>query len=191
MPIRKGGLLRDVLAPPNLVTLLRLALLPVALWLLYEGLRGGAVTVLLVMVVTDWLDGHLARATGRITELGKILDPAADKIAIDSVLALLTARGEFPAWALAVILSRDAAIIWGAAALTRKLGKVPQSGGLGKVTFTVLAATAVVHAGDVEPLEGPLVIAAVVLAVASAVGYGARAWGARRTGYAGRHHGEC
>ena len=119
--------LRDISAAPNVVSLLRIALVPVALLLLAGGMRGAAVGVLIAMAATDWLDGYLARRTARVTELGKILDPVADKIAVDSVLAFLAVRGEFPVWALAVIVCRDAAILVGAATLARRLGTVPQS----------------------------------------------------------------
>lgn len=180
MPRSTRTLLRDVSAPPNLVTLLRVALLPVALRLLGAGMRGAAVAVILAMAATDWLDGHVARSTGRVTELGKILDPAADKIVIDAVLAFLAVRAEFPVWALAIIVTRDVLIVSCAAALAGRHGTVPQSGRLGKVTFAILAATALAYAGDVTALETPLLVAAVALATASGVGYGLRMRGAGR-----------
>jgi CDP-diacylglycerol--glycerol-3-phosphate 3-phosphatidyltransferase len=172
LPTAERPRLRDISAAPNVVSLVRIALVPVALVLLAGGMRGAAVGVLVAMAATDGIDGYVARRIRRVTELGKILDPLADKVAIDSVLALLSARGEFPAWALGVILFRDAAILAGAVTLARRLGSVPQSGRLGKVTFVVLAATTVAYAGDLGALERPLLAGSVTLATVSGALYG-------------------
>lgn len=182
--------LRDISAAPNVVSLLRIALVPVALLLLAGGMRGAAVGVLVAMAATDWLDGYLARRTDRVTELGKILDPVADKVAIDSVLTLLAVRGEFPVLALALIVCRDAAILAGAVTLAYRLGAVPQSGRLGKVTFVVLAATAIAYTGDLDVLERPLLVSAVVLAVGSAALYGGAMARALRAGARAESDGE-
>ncbi len=167
-----GPTLEDLRAPPNVVTLIRVALIPVVLWLIAVDRRGWAVAVLAFMVVTDGLDGYLARRTGRITELGKILDPVADKLAIDAVLIHLTARGEFPLWALAVFLVRDAAILAGAAMIARRVARVPAANAIGKIALVVLAAMTIAYVANVAPLEGPLIAAGVVFAIWSVVAYG-------------------
>lgn len=189
MSVSRGPRLSDIGAPPNLVSLARLALLPAALWFLAAGMRGTAVAVLAAMAATDWLDGYLARRTGRITELGKVLDPLADKVAIDAVLAFLAVRGEFPVWALAMIVARDVGIVTGATMLARRLGSVPASGRLGKATFVVLAATAVAYAGDVPVAERPLLAASVALAAASGLAYCRAAARALRAGETSRADG--
>ena len=84
--------LRDISAAPNVVSLLRIALVPVALLLLAGGMRGAAVGVLIAMAATDWLDGYLARRTARVTELGKILDPVADTTSLHSDVSRYAAR---------------------------------------------------------------------------------------------------
>ena len=60
---------------------------------------------------TDWVDGYIARRTGQVSELGKILDPVADRLAIAAALGALIARGAFPLWAALLILVRDAAVL--------------------------------------------------------------------------------
>jgi cardiolipin synthase len=163
--------LRDATAPPNIISLVRLALVPVALWLLWTGERTPAIVVLLVMAATDGLDGYVARRTGRVTELGRVLDPLADKVGIDAVLILLAVRGEFPVPALAFLLARDAVIVTAALLVARRLGGVPSSNMVGKVTFVVLAALVVVYAADLSVLESPMLVLAMVAAALSLVSY--------------------
>src|SRR4029450_2772640 len=75
------GLARDVLTLPNLITLARLACLPVFLWLLFgQENRAGAAALLAILGITDWVDGYLARHLNQVSELGKILDPVADRL---------------------------------------------------------------------------------------------------------------
>lgn len=179
--MRSGSTIaRDLAAPPNLVSLARLALVPVALGLIAAGHRGLAVGALAVMVLTDGLDGYLARRLSRITEIGKILDPAADKVAVDSVLALLAARGEFPPWALAVVVGRDAAIVAGALWLRRRVRAVPAAIGIGKFTLVVLAAMTIAYVADAETVEPWLLWAGMAAAAASGAAYAAVAVRARR-----------
>ncbi len=161
----------DLGTAPNLLSLLRLALVPVALVLLAGGDRAWAVAVLVVMAATDGVDGYVARRTGRVTELGKVLDPLADKVAIDSVMLLLAVRGEFPVWAVALFVGRDLVLGGVALAMARKRGEVPHSNVVGKTTFVVLAATAIAYAANVEVIEVPLLVLSVFFVVASSVSY--------------------
>ena len=165
----------DLLAPPNLVTLSRIALVPVALSLLASERRLAAVVVLLIMMATDGIDGYVARKTGRITNLGKILDPVADKIVIDSVLILLAVRGEFPVAALVVLVARDVLGLMGAIALSSRLRVALAANRVGKIGFIVLSAMVIVHVADIAPLEVPFMIAGVTLAVVSGIIYTAEA----------------
>lgn len=162
---------RDLTAPPNVVSLVRVLLIPVVLAFLAAGQRPGAVVALAAAVVTDGLDGYLARRLDRVTELGKILDPLADKLIIDVVLGALTFRGEFPVWALCLIVARDVAIVAGAAAVAGRVRSVPPAAWIGKVTLVALAATAVAYVADLGPVERPLMLVTVVLVVASGVWY--------------------
>ncbi len=170
----------DLRAAPNVVSLSRLALVPVAILFLLGERRAAAAVVLVAMVLTDALDGFLARRTGRVTALGKVLDPVADKVAIDSILTFLTLRGEFPAWALAVIVLRDVAILVGALVIARRTTSVPAAIGLGKIALVVLAAMTFVFVLDLKALETALLVTGVVCAVGSGIGYVAAARAALR-----------
>jgi CDP-diacylglycerol--glycerol-3-phosphate 3-phosphatidyltransferase len=164
--------LRDITAPPNLVTLARIALVPVALVFLAGGHRLAAVAALLVMFVSDGLDGHLARKLGRVTELGKILDPAADKIAVAAVLVFLVVTGEFPLWAFVLVVVRDVAIVLGGMAIVRRSRAVPQPLMVGKVAVVVLGLVVLVFAGDIGVLEPAALVLCVVAVLTSGVAYG-------------------
>lgn len=163
--------LADLRAAPNLLSLLRLALVPLALVLLAGGDRRAAVATLAVMALTDGLDGYLARKTGRVTELGRVLDPLADKVAIDSVLIMLAARGEFPVWAVVLVVGRDLAIASMAMSMSRRLGAVPPSNAIGKATFVVLAAATMAFAADLGAVEGPMLVLVVGFVVISSISY--------------------
>ena len=63
------------------------------------------------MVATDWVDGLVARRTGQVSELGKVLDPTADRLAIAAGLIAFVVRGVIPLWAALLILVRDAVVL--------------------------------------------------------------------------------
>ena len=63
------------------------------------------------VVATDWVDGTIARRTGQVSELGKILDPVADRLAIAAGLIALVVRDVFPVWAALAILVRDVVVL--------------------------------------------------------------------------------
>lgn len=96
---------------PNVLTLLRLAGVPLTLWLI-----GGpqadllAVAVLAVSGFTDWLDGYLARRWRQISRLGQMLDPVVDRLYILAVLVGLGSRGIVPWWLVVALVSRDVMI---------------------------------------------------------------------------------
>jgi CDP-diacylglycerol--glycerol-3-phosphate 3-phosphatidyltransferase len=167
--------MRDITAPPNLVTLTRLALVPVTLALMAGGHRIAAALVLVVTFATDGLDGYLARRLDRVTDLGKVLDPLADKIAVVAVLVFLVANGEFPLWALLLVAARDIAIALGGVAIARRTGVVPAALMAGKVALVALAAVVVVFTADLEPLEPAALVVTVAAVVTSGAAYGALA----------------
>ena len=104
---------RRVLTVPNLLSFLRICLIPVFVAMIVDHDTTTAGIVLFgVVMATDWVDGHVARRTGQVTELGrKLLDPVADRLAIAAGLIALVIRGAFPLWAAALILVRDVAVL--------------------------------------------------------------------------------
>lgn len=99
-----------VLTVPNLLSLLRLALVPVFAVLIFTGHDGWAIVVLAVSGITDYLDGALARRWGQVSRLGQLLDPFADRLYILSTLLGLAWREVIPWWLVLVLVSRDAVL---------------------------------------------------------------------------------
>lgn len=101
----------EVLNIPNLVSFLRLALVPVFLWLLLAEDFVLAIVVLAVAGLTDFLDGYLARKLSMVTRLGKFLDPLADRLYIFSTLIALSVTGHVPLWLAILVIGRDVLIL--------------------------------------------------------------------------------
>ena len=91
---------------PNMLSILRLLLVPVFLWLLIVDQFLIAFLVLMFASFTDWLDGFIARKFNQITSLGKVLDPSADRLFILATLIGLTVNEIIPAWLAIVIVAR-------------------------------------------------------------------------------------
>lgn len=135
-----------LLTAPNVISLSRVAITPVlVILLLYPGPVASACAALAFFIacLSDWLDGYLARRSGQVTNLGKFLDPLADKILILSALIMLcalTREPRVPAWMVAVIACREVAVT-GLRAIARDEGIVLGAETLGKakMTFEIVA----------------------------------------------------
>lgn len=98
---------------PNLLTLSRLLLTPVVIWLLLETQYALAFGLFILAGLTDALDGMIAKRFGQQTELGAYLDPIADKVLIVSIFVTLGIMHALPVWLVLLVVSRDALIIGG------------------------------------------------------------------------------
>ena len=133
---------------PNILTMLRIALVPFFVWFLLAdapGLDSGngvwrwaAAAIFAVAIYTDKLDGDIARSRGLVTDFGKIADPIADKLLIGSALVMLSCSSELPWWVTILILVRE----WGITVLrffVIRYGVMPASRG-GKLKTVVQTA---------------------------------------------------
>ena len=105
---------------PNLITLARILLVPVTVWLIISEAYGAAFAAFVVAGASDGLDGYLARRFNWRTKLGAYLDPLADKALLVSVYVTLGFLKELPAWLVIIVVSRDVLIV-GAVLLSRLL----------------------------------------------------------------------
>lgn len=137
---------------PNLLSILRLALVPVFLVLLVRGEDAWALLVLAVASLTDFLDGYLARRFGQITRLGQLLDPAADRLYIFAALLGLAWRDLVPWWIVLVIVGRDVFLLGlGVILANHGFGPLPVHQ-LGKVaTFCLFYALPMIMLGEAFP----------------------------------------
>lgn len=131
-----------ILTVSNAISALRVVLVaPMAFFLLTGNPEDRIVAAWLVLfaIATDFLDGYLARKLHQVTELGKIIDPLADKIAVGTVAILLAITGDIAIWYLIVVLARDLFILAGGIFINRKKKIIPQSNWPGKIAVTIVA----------------------------------------------------
>lgn len=132
---------------PNALTVLRLLLVPVFVWLLFAdpqdvGWRLAATGVFILAIVTDALDGRIARKHNLITDFGKIWDPIADKALTGAAFLGLSILGELSWWVTVIILLREWGITWMRVAML-KYGEVMSAKAGGKLK-TVLQSIALI-----------------------------------------------
>jgi len=96
---------------PNVLSFIRLALVPLFLFLIITAQDALALVVLVVSSLSDYLDGLIARRFNQITRLGQLLDPAADRLFIFAALIGLAARGVIPWWLFLVIVGREIMLV--------------------------------------------------------------------------------
>jgi cardiolipin synthase len=188
---------RDVLTLANIVTVLRLLLIPFFYWALVYG--GGtresdtlAFVAFTLAAGTDWLDGMIARRTGTVTAIGKVIDPLVDRLLIASALVGLYVTHRVALALLLVLVGRDVYLLYGAWLLERHGRRLPVTI-LGKTTTAVLmvsfasmiwdwpmvavpgvsvnVAGHLVHAGGIHSLGSYLLWIGLALSLTAAVQY--------------------
>ncbi|WP_428832457.1 CDP-alcohol phosphatidyltransferase family protein [Amycolatopsis dongchuanensis] len=169
-PPAPPSLLRQALNIPNLLSLLRLAGVPVFLWLLLGPREDGwALALLVFSALTDWLDGKLARWLNQMSRLGQLLDPAADRLYIAATLVAFLVRGIVPWWVVAPLVLREL-VVGVCLVVLRRNGFLPPD-----VTYAGKAATFVLM------YAFPLLLltqgGSAVAAVARPFAYAFTAWG--------------
>ncbi len=117
----------------NKLTLLRMALIPVFLGVLYAGVPGyWALCIFIAASLTDLLDGYIARHYNQITNFGKFMDPLADKVLVMAAMCWFVEEGRMPGWVLAIVLLREFAVS-GMRLVAVEQGRVIAAGWSGKV----------------------------------------------------------
>jgi CDP-diacylglycerol--glycerol-3-phosphate 3-phosphatidyltransferase len=131
---------KEINTVSNYLSLLRL-LLAIPFWILldnFNSLRYILFALAIFGALTDFLDGYFARKLNQVTEIGKIIDPIADKVCIGVIITKLFLIGKIEPYYFYMIIGRDLLIFLGGILLTRKLGKVLPSNMLGKITVFVI-----------------------------------------------------
>lgn len=139
---------------PNGLSILRLLTIP-SICLLILSFTPERFPVLIAVfslsMLLDFLDGYLARKLGQETELGKILDPVADKMMALAIGAVLVLKTDFPLWLAVMIVVRDTLIILASYIMMRRSHSVHPSILIGKITFSTLAALFLLYILDLHP----------------------------------------
>lgn len=156
----------------NVLTILRVLLIPIFVYAWLSPIPSGrlvATAVFGAAALTDLFDGMIARKTGTVSDIGRMMDPLADRILVASVLALLVYTKELPLIAVLIVVMRDLALIVGYELLKAKGGR-PEVSFLGKVsTATLMVAVALVMLG--APGGRVVFYAGVALSIVSGVAY--------------------
>ena len=150
---------QELKSVPNMLSILRLLLVPVFLWLLIADQFLVAFLVLMFASFTDWLDGFIARKFNQITSLGKVLDPSADRLFILATLIGLTVNEIIPAWLAIVIVARDLLLLIGyPISASHGFGPLPVHF-LGKAaTFALLYALPLLLLAEVWPTAEAVIL---------------------------------
>ena len=160
-----------ILNIPNLLTVLRIALLPVVVWRFTVGDRMGALVFYVLAMLTDAVDGIIARRFGQVTSLGKLLDPLADKLSLLTLLGLFVSDVQIPLWVLALILIKEAALVVGGGVALKK-GIIVYALPIGKVTTVSFVLSIVARFLNQTVLADVLLWISVVLSMVALVWYG-------------------
>ncbi|MBU9722676.1 MULTISPECIES: CDP-diacylglycerol--glycerol-3-phosphate 3-phosphatidyltransferase [Bacillaceae] len=177
---------------PNQITISRIILIPIFMVLLLVPFSWGelrflganiplhhffAALVFIIAASTDWLDGYYARKYNLVTNMGKFLDPLADKLLITAAFISLVGLDMFPAWAAVVILSREFAVT-GLRLVASGEGEVIAASKWGKwktVSQIIAASALMLHNMIFEmigfPFDTVMVYVAVVLTLLSGIDY--------------------
>jgi len=150
-----------VLTIPNVLSTVRLLLVPVFLGLVLTGQDLAALIIIVISSATDYLDGIIARRFGQITKLGQLLDPAADRLFIFAAVIALAVREVVPWWVVLAIVGRDVMLaVLGIVLAQHGYGPLPVHH-LGKLaTFALFYALPLLVLGqafpDAQPVSDPL-----------------------------------
>ncbi|MGN0759288.1 MAG: CDP-alcohol phosphatidyltransferase family protein [Candidatus Ventricola sp.] len=155
---------------PNCLTLIRIALLPVVVWRFRKGDSMGALIVYLLAMLTDAVDGFIARRYNQVTALGKLLDPLADKLSLVTLIALFVADGQIPLWLMGIILLKEVAMVVGGA-VALKRGIVVYALPIGKITTVAFITSIVVRFLGWRMTADVLLGVSVVLSMVALVWY--------------------
>ena len=141
---------------PNVLSFLRLASVPVFVWLFVVGETNTAVLIYGISAWTDFFDGYLARRLNAVTELGKLLDPLADRVFIVALAVALVARDLVPWWLAVAIVARDLLLLSAFPFVDRRgIERIPVSfAGKTATAALLFGLTAVAYSETTFPLSG-------------------------------------
>ena len=165
------------------ITLVRVALIPVFLVFMY--LSGGqaglwmwlSLAVFIIASLTDYIDGQIARKHNQVSDLGKFLDPLADKLLTIAAMVMFCEWGVFPGWALVIVLTREFAVS-GLRMVAGPKGKVIAAGKSGKfkTASTMVGLCAMMAIPGIAWLNWLVIALIVITTVYSGVEYFIQNW---------------
>ena len=165
---------REIFYISNLLSLSRVVLiLPIYYFLKMDTMTGSywAVFLMLIVALTDTLDGRLARKLNQQSDFGRVVDPVADKIAIAVIALMLINLRDLPIWFLVLVLTRDVAILLLGLFVISKQKIVIESQRIGKVTAFMLGTLMIIFTLDLPILKEIFLWTNVALILTSSIVY--------------------
>ena len=159
------------------ITLLRICMIPVFMYLLLRGYNVAALIVFIVASCTDFVDGYIARHYNQVSNFGKFLDPLADKLLVISCMLIFVEWARMPSWAVMLILTREFAVT-GLRLVAVENGRVIAAGWSGKIkTASTMVGLCVMIFFDQFILLDTIITWIIVIAtVVSGVEYFVKNW---------------
>ncbi len=176
-------MLKEIYLLPNLISLFRLLLFIPFIFLFQlmkvdDHYRYYILVLILIAFISDLLDGYIARKTNQISELGKIIDPLADKVLIALIVFNLFVMDMIPSFFFLIIILRDIFIFLGGLYIKRKIGKVLPSNLLGKATvfsIGIFIIISLLRLNQLSAIYQGVMTISITLCFASIIGYSLRA----------------
>ncbi|MCX6173724.1 MAG: CDP-alcohol phosphatidyltransferase family protein [Ignavibacteriales bacterium] len=174
---------KEIILLPNLISSFRLLLFVPFLYLFNnyssnQNVRIYIFILIIVAFISDLLDGYVARKTNSISELGKIIDPLADKILVALIIINLYLLNEIPVFYFWIVITRDICISVGGIIVSKKIGKVLSSNLLGKLTVLsigIFIITTLLNSNHFDIFYKLILVISCALCVTSLIGYLMRA----------------
>ena len=166
---------------PNVLTMIRLALVPVFVIVFRGGYPRAALAIFCAASLTDMLDGYLARKQSQITDFGKLFDPLADKLMVLTALTCQGAAGVFPWTAILIVLAKEVYMVVGSVYMLGK-GVVVYANYYGKTATVCFIASLILSFFHAElsawgwPLDRYLLWISVGLSLLAMINYTCQAW---------------
>lgn len=164
----------------NFLSFLRMLLvIPITFLILSreESLHYLAIGLIVIAVLTDSLDGILARKLNQVTEFGKIIDPLADKVAVGIVVVILTLQEKLPFWFVILVIARDVLIFMGGIHIKKTRHIILQSNLVGKWAVAAISGVVLIAVIDIPKLlwlKDSLIVLGTIMLIWSFILYSAR-----------------
>lgn len=127
----------------NMISMLRIVLTVPAVWLFATDKWEWGLVILGICVISDWLDGFVARKTHEVSDFGKMIDPVADKVVAAGMILLMIIRMDFPLWFLIILAVRDGSVFLSKRIFYNRYGIVTGANIAGKMFILVLTVAGV------------------------------------------------
>lgn len=154
---------RDFFLLPNLLAIFRILILPLIFYFLAQDTQLSfmiAIILIVLAIVSDVLDGYAARSLNQVTDLGKILDPVADKLGLAAFVIFIIIHRGFPIWTAGLLFFKDILTLIAGVIMVKRKGTVLMSTNWGKLNSWIWVITVIVFIIRIHQLEFLFIILA-------------------------------